>query len=311
MVEEALQPALRAPLTSNPEAGAAWVRSRADRRRWWGVGKTVRRLPDGELARRARMAWLGVLTAQRRRWTAWWSVRNMARSLRADTESWGQAGYALTGCNFYRQAVRWLSDWPTRTGVQSWMMLNLATSLRHLHRHRDALEIHRHALTLPPDQSRSKHVVWVGLEDALADDADAHERARRLHEEVAPRIETLAQPFRYLGVLLGQLLAVRAAGNPDKRRAAFRAALRTLRAERRPVAGTFRTSNQGTYRAERRVRLRLAADADARWHRFALRIFSPPISGAAQFVFFTLWILVLATLSTIAIVGLVMATDHR
>ena len=311
VAEEALQLALHAPLTSNPEAGAVWVRSRVERNRWGGVGKTVRRLPEGELARRARTAWLGVLTERRHRWDVWWSVWLMDRSLRADTESWGQAGYALTGCGYYRRTVRWMSDWTTRSGVQSWMLMNLATSLRHLHRHREALAIHRHALTLPPDQSRPKHAVWVALEDALADDDAAHERARRLYEEVARLVEKLAQPFRYLGVLLGQVLAVRAAGGPAQRRAVFRGAMQTLRTERRTVARTFRTSNQGTYRAERRAKLRMAADADARWHRFALRVFSPPISGSAQFVFFTLWILVLAALMTAAIVGLVLSTDHR
>ena len=310
VVENALQPALRAPLTANPDAGAVWVHSRADRARWDGVGKTVSRLPEGELARRARMAYLTVLTERRRGWNVWWFTRRAREALRADTESWGQVGYALTGCNFHRRAVNWLSDWAARPDAKGWMLLNLASCLRTLQRHDEAVKVHRHALTLPPDHSRPKHLLWAALEDALADDEAAHHRAGRLHEEIASRIEGLAQPFRYLGVLLEQTLAVRAPRTPEERRAAYRAAGQTLRDERRAVAATFRQSNPGTYRAERRVRRRLARDADLPWQRFLLALFSPPISPVAQWLFVVAWIVALAAIFSVAAAVLVVTTSN-
>ena len=203
-----------------------------------------------------------------------WQTR---RLLRADTESWGQAGYALTTCGMHGRTVKWLSDYRTRPGVEPWMLSNLSASLRAMGRHGRAVEVNRHALTLPPDRTRSKHLAWVALEDAITDGEEARQRAARFHAEIAPRIEKLDQPFRYLGVLTGQVLAVRAvAADPVERRKVYRAARETLKKERQPVAASFRRGNRALGRAERRARRRMSRDAGGWWLDPAAWVFSWP-----------------------------------
>jgi tetratricopeptide (TPR) repeat protein len=255
--ESALFQAMSSPGgTAHPDAGEMWVRSRAETGKWWGLGKAVRRLPDGELARRARIAYLSVLAGSRRRLGSLLFIRNMRAVLRTDDWSWGQAGYALTACGWHRFAVRWLTDWPARANPAGWMLFNLASSLRALGRDVRALEINRAALTLPPDQTRAKHLAWVAIEDAIAGTGESFRRATALYAEIAPQLENQPQPYRYLGVLTAQLLAVHAA-EPAQRRAAYRLALQNLRQERASAG----RGNRASRRAERRARYRLAKDA--------------------------------------------------
>ena len=289
VVEQALGTALRAPATANPEAGAAWVRVRAERKEWKGLAKTIRELPEGEFARHVRGAYLTALTERKVSINVIFFIWRMRKALRADTTGWGQAGYALTGCELHRRAVRWMADWQARPDAEGWMLVNLASSLRALRRHGRALEVNRHALTLRPDHTRPKHLAWVALEDALTDGGEARERAGQLHAEIAPRVEGQPQPFGYLDVLTGQVLAVRGAEGVKAKRAAYREATAVLRKERRKMARTFRRNNPATYRAERRVRRRLARDAELVWRRVGLWLFLLPISPVGQTVFVTAW----------------------
>ena len=274
--ENALAPALKTPATANPDAGALWVRCRADRGKWWQLRQAVRALPEGEFARRARVAFLGALAKRRANLGLiiyLWQARAL---LRADTESWGQTGYALTTCAQYRRAARWLADYRARPDAQGWMLSNLVISLRALGRYKPALEVNRHALTLPPDRTRPKHVAWVALEDALTDGEEARQRAARLYAEIAPRLEKLEQPFRYLNVLTGQILIVRAQSDPAARLAAYRQARATLRTERKPVAASLRRANRAVGRAETHARRRLSRDAGGWWRDPGAWMFSWP-----------------------------------
>jgi Tfp pilus assembly protein PilF len=290
--ESALRQAMSTPDTANPECGAIWVRSRAERGKWWDLGQAVRRLPEGDLGRRAQMAYLTVLTKRSKRLRLLVFVWRMRRPLRADTERWAKAGYALTGCDWHRLAVRWFSDWAGRPAVGSWMLFNFATSWRALGRYSDAVEIDRRALTLPRDQTRPKHAAWVALEDALTAGDEARHRTAGLHAELAPQLESLDQPHRYLVVLTGQILTVRALAAAGERRTAYRAALETLRRER---ARCPQRSTRAVCHAERRARRRLAKDAGG-WVRGLVALVLPvplPVFGGGTLLVLAILIRVL------------------
>ena len=291
--ELALSAALRAPASAHPKAGQVWVRVRVERKKWKGLAKTIQNLPKGELAQQVRGAYLTALTERRVPLNVIFFVRRMRKALRENTTNWGQVGYAFTGCGLHRRTIRWMADWRTRPDVQCWMLLNLASSLRTLGHHDRAVAVNRYALTLTPDHTLPKHLAWVAMEDALDDAEAARESAERLYAEIAPQFEKQTQPYRYLNVLAGQTLAVRRAEGVEARRVAYRKAVRVLGEERRPVAGSLARTNRATYRAERRVRRRLAKDAQMFWRRFGLWLFSLPVSPWGQAMFVVTWVLLL------------------
>ena len=273
LAESTLLQAMATPDAVHPETGASWVRSRAERGKWWGLSKAVRCLPTGELGRRAQMTYLTVLTEKRRRLPVLVFIWRLRHELRTDTEKWAQAGYALTGCGWHRFAVRWLSDWKRRPAVGSWMLLNLASSLRALGRYAGAVAIDHHALTLPSDGTRPKHQAWLALEDALAGGDAARQRAANFYAELGPLLESQEQPYRYLNVLTGQILAFQALADRAERRTAYGTALKTLRQER---ARCPQRRTKAVCHAERRARRQLAKEAGAWVPWLAALIFPRP-----------------------------------
>ena len=292
-VETALRPALDDPDAFHPEVGAHWVRARAGLGKWWSLGKAVRRLPEGEFARRARRAYLTALGEHRRTFRLLDFLRRMRAPLQADPTSWGQAGYALVRCRLYGRVVRWMSGWAERPDAESWMLLNLAVSYRQLQRHGKALAVNRRALALPPDQTRRKHLAWVALEEALTAGDDARARATQLRAEAPPKPDDQEQPYRYLNVLTQQTLAMRNLADPAARSAAFRSARTILRDERQPLGPRMRATHLAVYRAERRARWWLARESGRWWPRVAFWLFSPPASTSGLFVFMLVWIVVI------------------
>lgn len=299
--ENSLAAAWLAPETANPEAGALWVRLRAARSKWWGLGAKIRRLPAGEFARRARIAYLSVVAKQGRGLDCLWFIWRLGGQLRVETESWGQAGYALTSRGYYGWAIRWLSDWETRPEVQGWMLFNLAVALRAIGRHRQALAVNRAALRLPPDHTRAKQLAWVTLEDALSDGEEALAQATRQEEELSALSGQLDQPFRYVAALAGSVLAVRAPADLAARRGAYREARRTVREARVLAVKSLRLRSAAIRHAERRARLRLARDAGIAWRRWLVWLFSAPGFGAGRLIFVVAWAIVALTLLGIGI----------
>ena len=290
-VEAALGEAIRASAGAcRPEIGAFWARARTGRQRGWkGLEVALRRTPGAEVSRAARLAALSVLAEQRRKERVPGFVRRWRRLLRADTESWGQAGYALVACGWNWRATRWLSDWRGRTKVQGWMLHNLAVAADAINRHRTALAAHQHALTLPPDHTRAKHALAVALEEALSDGPGTLERAEALYGEAVGAGETAEQPFRFLRALAGSVLAVRRPAERPRRREARKAARAELRAER-GKARAWLLANPGVRRADSRARVRMARDAGAWWAVVGMRLFAPPPGGGLKLAaFLFLW----------------------
>lgn len=295
--EECVATAWLAPLDANPEAGPVLVYLRTSVWQRWRLGAQIRRLPEGEFARRARIEFLSELVRRRRPGSSFF-LWKMRRQLRADTESWGQTGFVLTSWRYHLAAICWMKDWKTRPDAQGWMLFNLAASLRAVSRFAAALRVNRVALTRPTDHTRLNHLAWVTLDDALTDGEDARQRATRQHEELTARKEALEQPVRYLTALAGQVLAVRRATDPDGRRAAYRVARNTLRQER---ALTFPRSAAVSH-MERRTQRRLAQDAGSWRDRLWIGLFSRPLTPLGQMVFLVGWMIIAPFIGGLALV---------
>ena len=124
----------------------------------------------GELERRALTLYLESTSELGRADELRRFITGNARLLRQDARLWGAAAYALTNTNQHLFSVQWTEDWRVRPGVQPWMLLNRAASLRSLARWSDAHEVSLRALDLPRDHASDKHSVWAALDEALAGD---------------------------------------------------------------------------------------------------------------------------------------------
>jgi tetratricopeptide (TPR) repeat protein len=109
--------------------------------------------------------------------------------LRGDTDLWGSVGYAFLALDLRFEAQSWLSDWKKREGVQPWMLLNLALSLRCIDDFTGADEVTRAAIALPRDHTYTRHAGWHALDEALA--------GRR---EAVPRLLAEAGPSHVVGL---------------------------------------------------------------------------------------------------------------
>jgi tetratricopeptide (TPR) repeat protein len=87
--------------------------------------------------------------------------------LRQDNNSWGTVGYVLLELHYEKEAANWLSDWPTRSELQPWMLWNGVLALRSLKRDDEAWQWGQHAVDLPPDHTSSPHHILVALDDVL------------------------------------------------------------------------------------------------------------------------------------------------
>ncbi|WP_299412178.1 tetratricopeptide repeat protein [Acaryochloris sp. IP29b_bin.148] len=85
------------------------------------------------------------------------------KALKADTDTWGIMGYALSTSQEYQQARKWLSDWQQRHDLKPWMLLNLVSSLWALQKIPKALTVSQYALTLPEDHSTPVHRLWLAF----------------------------------------------------------------------------------------------------------------------------------------------------
>jgi hypothetical protein len=94
--------------------------------------------------------------------------------LRASTELWGAAGYALVSVGEYGTATKWFADWKKRSDLQPWMLLNHSVALRALKHDAEARDVSEFAIALPKsDHTTSSHLIWLAVDDALANEPDA------------------------------------------------------------------------------------------------------------------------------------------
>src|SRR5262249_33211625 len=134
--------------------------------------------------------------------------------LRAHTQPWGMAGYALASVDDFRAAARWLSDYAGRSDAAPWMLVNLVIALRATGDEAGANRVSRWALERPADHTSRYHRIWLAVDEALAGGPGA---AVRL-EGIEPK--SCDATHRFVYALVPGVLAV-AQAEPAVRRQAF------------------------------------------------------------------------------------------
>lgn len=118
------------------------------------------------------------------------------KALKADTDTWGIMGYALSTSQEYQQSRKWLSDWQQRNDVKPWMLLNLVSSLWALQKIPKALTVSQYALTLPEDKSTPIHCLWLAF--AASQAGHASQSRDYLQKIELQHLETQYQFLYYL-----------------------------------------------------------------------------------------------------------------
>ena len=156
-----------APL--NAEAAAAHVRRLVAKSRWM-TGKTFLTKLDATTAAWPAAAgpYLEGLAKAARPSDVVNFVRRHDAALRRSGATWGAVTYALTTVNHHRRCTAWCHDWRTRTDVQPWMLVNLASAHRRTGRVETAAAVAAHALTLPDDGHHLKHQLWLAVDELAA-----------------------------------------------------------------------------------------------------------------------------------------------
>ena len=127
-------------------------------------------LAKGNVGHHAAVAFLGIAGRTRSHRKVRTLIRRHRQALRADTECWGTASFALLAVERRRDVLEWMSDWPQRTDAKPWMLLNLVYALRAERHDRVAGKVSRALLQLPPDHCTAYHVLWLALDDLLDGD---------------------------------------------------------------------------------------------------------------------------------------------
>jgi len=215
-IERALREVMKGAVW-NPVTPMLWARVRAWRQRLGGPWSYRWLAGLGEPGKRAIAEVLSHIgeAARRSPTNAWWTnarlkaqlhlIHHYCRAWDRDNEYWGMFGYALTNYPRPRWAVRWLSDWESRPGVEPWMVQNLASALLSLHRGRGARAVLRRvATTMGPRMDLGVVLeTWCAIGACI--DGDVPLAERLLH--TAPR-GVLADHHRALLQLAETLFAV-------------------------------------------------------------------------------------------------------
>jgi hypothetical protein len=164
-------------------------------------------------------------------------VRRHRAALAADPGAWGAVGYALSTAKRDRRVVEWMAGWRGRAGLEPWMLLNLAISLRNLGRAAEATPVSEAAIGLRPDHTTPMHEVFLVLDAALAGDVHAAGRLGGDHRALGA----------YYRCLVELAEAIRAGAGGGDRREGFARALPHLRAA--DAAMPDRSTSRGLRRA--------------------------------------------------------------
>ena len=259
-----------------PMIGVVWADRRAGR---WDRRQDRRLAPllkaGGDAAHHAVAAHVRALGQARAGVRLRACLRRHRAALRGHTHSWGMVGFALMNVRRPRAAARWLADWPGRSDLRPWMLMNLVLALRALGRDAEANRAGRHALELPADSSTPSHRLWLALDDLL--EGRNHEASTRL-DGIDP--SSLDATNLYLHCL-AELLGVVATADPRSIRRVARAGRRALVALNRETA-VPPEDHVAVLRASRRA-ARVLTRPSGRWLGPLLSLFlrlRPPLQGS-------------------------------
>ncbi len=149
----------------NAAIGTAWVRA-VDQLRPVRVASAIHERLGAEGVSTICLVGIcdGLIAVKKPSWIAG-IVSKWERPLRENTWSWGNVGRIFSQINEDARAAVWMSDWAERADAESWMLINLAMSLRGLGRTDEARAVHEHALAnAAPDVTNAYHEWWLTLE---------------------------------------------------------------------------------------------------------------------------------------------------
>jgi tetratricopeptide (TPR) repeat protein len=212
----------------NPHIGTLWVERRASvrytLRRFHGFERVLATGAAGQYAAQALLRHHKVKKNVR-------ALRRLLRRYREEftrnDETYGLVGFALVGNNLVRDAAAWFVDWRAHSGLEPWMLLNLAGALRDLGRDAEAAEAGQRALTRTRDHTFNEHNIWLAVDAGFAGDRANAERllANVDEKEISDYRRFLFRIAQALAAISGEpvpLSAVAYARAVDRLRGLFR-----------------------------------------------------------------------------------------
>jgi tetratricopeptide (TPR) repeat protein len=199
--------------SSPPEVGRQWIYLYTSRRQW-SCGKRLRELAVRSPAGlEAAVAFIHEIYEAKEKWRFFRFLRSNEDWLRKNTRVWGSIGYALAGFRRHRRLVRWMADWRQRKDAEAWMLVNLVEGLRALGRDNEAIEVSRHALTIPNENNYGSHRAWLAVEACCQ---GRIEESRQLLAQLQK--VSLTEHYQILRVLAEAVVDMAAASQPEKRK---------------------------------------------------------------------------------------------
>jgi len=150
----------------HPQAAEFWVKEWIARKEW--KKRVLLRKMQGKASESAWSLYITTLGENKELSR----LQACQRELTAHRDSlpilvWGQMGYALGRNGKWKDTVLWLSNWERRPDAEPWMLSNLSFGLRTLGKYEEANLVTARALELPADNTRSTHLVWQALAEAV------------------------------------------------------------------------------------------------------------------------------------------------
>lgn len=180
-LDETLERLIELP-DANPRIGRLWMERVIARKKLLFPAKKFKALlARGAIGANAAAPYLRKLGAKENRWLLARFLRKYETHLRTDVNTWARVGLALLRAGLNRKCARWLADWRERTGVEPWMLLNLALALRDLGRHTEAHAVSEHALSLNVNDCTEQHSLLLAFDAGMAED---RARLAQLLEEI-------------------------------------------------------------------------------------------------------------------------------
>src|SRR5579864_2221944 len=196
--------------TAAPLVGKLWVERQVEQKEYSCVDRLEGLLQHGPIGEEALLAYLEMLAKKRDAERLLPFIERFRLALRADTAKWGKVGWALTRIDAYDRAIEWMSNWEDREGAGSWMLINLAISLRAVRREAEAAKVSHFALkSSESDYTTLFHSIWLAFDDAVA--GKTQEAAHRTAQHEKDR-EKLDAYFRLVHAMVQSMVRIQEYG---------------------------------------------------------------------------------------------------
>lgn len=199
---------------ANPKVGEYWVCCCIELKQWKFCSQQLSNFhPRNPLQKQALIRLTRILANQDTSTRLIKFMQANRNSLRADAETWGMIGYALSHRGEHKLALKWLADWQQRKDVQPWMLMNLVISLRAAKKMPQSIAVSEYALKLPEDDSTQEHRLWLAFE---ASQSGHSVKARRYLQDVS--LNSLGTGYQFLFYVIEANLDMLAKKVPRRKR---------------------------------------------------------------------------------------------